>query len=504
MWRACGPSTPSCATFFKGLILFFAAFGLALYGTAPPAGARKIRAFGLKLLWEYPLGDISFHVRAGHTPDSFVRFSPNGHLLAVGTLKGDLLVFESASGRLLFRKRVPEAMVKRVAFSPDGKTLYYGEQSPEGAVCALRVPHGRLLWCFSTAGDVLRGEPPAPGDVYGVYRLPGIYRLKVLSGGDLLVLAVHSWYDRGVRAWRRLSRLYRLSPEGHIRWAYPTSGPAPVTIIYADSDPLGHRVALVALTPSEYPPDRRNPGPPPGSFVVLDGKDGTEIFGYSIPPLRPYFDRVSAWESVAVSPAGRFAALGTGDGRLFLFDLKRLRLHRTLSLATPIVLGGFPVSASLGYGLFGPRGILYVISGESTLPYGMPLSVDRPAGPHPAARTLWAIDPESGRILWRFTSPVRLQGLSVDREGRTLAVCTGAFRRKNLSVRQFGVLTFDLKREDGGLSRLSGYFPTAGICFFHLAVSPDGSLVAAVESPWRDELDRLFGRHRLLLLRRSP
>ncbi len=466
--------------------------------------AQKIKAFGLELLWDYPLGDVSFQVRAGHTPDSFVRFSPDGRYLALGTFSGRLLLFQSSTGRILWEKKIPEAMVKRVAFSPQAKILYYGEQGPEGAVCAVKVSSGKTLWCFSTARDLLRGEPPAPGDVYGIYQLPGIYRLRVLPGGDLLVLGVHSWFDRRVRAWRRLSRLYRLSPEGRVRWAYPASGPAPVTIIYADSDPTGDRVALVSLLPSEYPEDLRFPGPPPQSFVALSGETGRETFRYLLRPLRPYFDRVSAWESVAVSPDGRFAALGTGDGRLFLFDLTVPKLSRILSLATPILFGNFPVSATLGYGLFGPRGILYILSGESTLPYGLPLSVDRPAGPHPAARTLFALDPETGHILWRFTSPVRLQGLAVDTRGQTLAVSAAAFRRENLRVRQFGVLVFDLRGRGGGLSRLSGYFPTEGTCFFHLAVSPDGSLIAAVETPWRDELGRLFGKHRLLVLRRIP
>ncbi|RUM87466.1 MAG: hypothetical protein DSZ24_06090, partial [Thermodesulfatator sp.] len=192
------------------------------------------------------------------------------------------------------------------------------------------------------------------------------------------------------------------------------------------------------------------------------------------------------------------------DGRLFLFDLERGRLKTLLSLATPMVLGDLPVSASLGYGLFGPDGLLYVVSGESTLPYGMPLSVDRPAGPHPAARTLWALDPETGRILWRFVSPFRLQGLAISANARTLAAAAGAFRRRDVSVRQFGVLVFNLRKKGGGLSRLSGYFPTAGPCFFHLAVSPDGTLVAAVETPWRDEWGRLYGKYRLLVLRGGP
>ncbi|MBX6423252.1 PQQ-binding-like beta-propeller repeat protein [Thermosulfurimonas sp. F29] len=467
--------------------------------TGPVRGEGR-EAFGLRLLWDYPLGEAGFYVRAGHSPDAHLAFSPDGRLLALGTFDGRLLLFDTRNGKVLLRRKIPEAMVKRVAFSSEGRMLYYGLQGPEGRICALALSGKKTFWCRSTAGDLLRGQPPAPGDIYGIYRLPGIYRLKVLPDGSLLVLALHSWYDRKVRAWRRRSRLYHLSPQGELLWAYPPRGPAPVTLIYADSSLSGETVAVVSLLPSEAPEDKDLEGPPPQSLIILSGRDGRELWRYSLKPLRPYFDRVAAWESVAVSAGGRFVALGLSDGRLFIFDLAEKRI-RLVSLATPIILGGLPVAATVGYGLFGPEGDLYVVTGESTLPYGMPLSVDRPAGPHPAARTLWAIDPATGRIIWRFISPLRLQGLAISRNGRTLAVATGAFRRAGVRIHQFGVLVFDLHRSGGGLERLSGYFPTSGNCFFHLAVSPDGNLVAAVETPWRDDKDRLRGSYRVIMLR---
>ena len=462
----------------------------------------EVKAYGLSLLWSHDLGDVSFHVRGGHTPDTFLSFSNNGRFLALGTLEGDLLVFESRSGQVVLKRKIPEAMVKKLAFSPEDDVLYYGEQGPEGSVCALSFPGGQEKWCFSTARDLGRGEPPPPGDLYAIYHQPGIYRLEVLKGGDLLVLANHSWYDSRRRIWRRLSRLYRLNPEGRLRWAYPRKGPAPLTMIYADADAAGKRIGVMALLPSEDPEDLRLFGPRPQSFLLLDGRDGSLLWQYSIEPLKPYFDRVSAWESVSLSPEGRLAGVGTSDGRLFLFDLEEKKA-KVLSLATPILIGGFPVSATLSFGLFGPDGRFYVITGESTLPFALPLLVDRPAGPHPAARSLFAVEPE-GTISWRFHSPFRLQGLAVSRNGRVLAVGSAAFRKEGFRVKQFGVLVFRLWGEGGGLSRLLGYFPTAGICFFHLAVSPEGDLVAAVETPWRDEWGRIHGKYRLILLKVMP
>ncbi len=506
MQKPCVRFTPSCAIFYRGLLnrLFLVfCLTLALWASFPALClASQVKAFGLALRWKYELRDVSFYVRAGHTPDVYLSFSRDGKRLALGTFEGDLLVFEAATGKIILKKKIPEAMVKRVAFSPDGETLYYGEQGPQGAVCALSLSDGSRKWCFETARDLKRSAPPPAGDLYGIYHLPGIYRLKVLSEGDLLVLGVHSWFDRKRRNWRRLSRIYRLDREGRLKWAYPEKGPAPVTIIYADSDPSGETVAAVALLPSEDETDlRRLSGPPPQSFLVLEGKGGNLIFSYRLKPLKPYFDRISAWESVAVSRDGRWGALGTSDGRLFFFDLKQRSLKKAFSLATPILIGGFPVSATLSYGVFGPRGNFYIISGESTLPYGMPLTIDRPSGVHPSARTLFALTGGEG-IGWRFSSPLKLQGLAISRNGKTLAVATAPFRHGKARVRQFGVLVFDLERRGGGLEKLVGYFPTQGTCFFHLAVSPDGRLVAVVELPWKDELGRLFGKHRLLMLER--
>ena len=490
MRKVCGSSTPLFAIIFS--LVFF---------LLKNSSGQEIKAYGLKLLWTYPLGDVSFHARAGHSPDSFVTFSPDGRYLALGTYDGRILVFNSRSGKLIFGKKIPEAMIKKLTFSPDGKILYYGEQSPEGKVCALELCRRKTLWCFSTEKDLQRGTPPPPGDLYGIYHLPGIYRLKTLASGDLLALGVHTWFDRKRRLWRRLSRIYRLDPGGKLIWAYPWQGPAPATIIYADSDPRGEKVAAIALLPSEDSLDHKKfKGPPPQSFLALDGKTGRPLFFYPLKPLRPYFDRVAAWESVAISPDACWAAIGTADGRLFIMDLTNKKLARVLKLATPIKLGPFPVSASLGYGLFGTK-TLFVLSGESSIPYGMPLAIDRPSGPHPAARTLFAIDPKRGKILWRFVSPFKLQGLALSADGRYLAVAAAAFRRENKSFKQFGILLFDLKKRGGGLSKFCGYFPTQGTCFFHLAISPEGELVAVVENPWQDSWGRLFGKHRLLVLK---
>ena len=456
------------------------------------------RVPGISLLFRIPLEDVSFYVRAGHPPDAFLAFSPDGGLLAVGTFLGRLIVTSTKDGRILWQKRIPEAMVKRVAFSQDGRTIYFGEQSPDGFIYAVSATDGHPRWRFRLADDLLPGTPPEKGDIYGIYRQPGCYRLKVLEDDDLLVLGIHSWPDKKRGYWRRLSRVYRLSPSGRLRWAWPREGPAELSLIYADSDKKGLRVAVVSTLPSDQlPPEYPYT---PGTIYVLDGQRGKEVGRYRIPPLRPYYDRVSVWESVAVDPQGEFAVVATSDGRGFIIDLKKIKPSKILALGTPIMVGGLPVSAMSSYSLISPRREIYFQTDTSSIPYGLNVSGNRPAGPHPNANTIWAVNPR-GHILWRFSAPFRFQGLASDARGKVLATAAGASARGREASHQYGVFVFKTTRPGGGLEKLIGYYPTRGPVFFHLALSPDGNLLALCETPYLDELGRQIGSYQVHVLK---
>ncbi len=477
-----------------GLVWLF--FFFSILFCSPLWALEEGKVKGIEVLYTRPLEDVSFYVRAGHQPDAFLAFSPRTRFLAVGTFLGYLRVYEVSSGRLVWQRHIPEGMIKRIAFSPSGQVIYYAEQSPDGYLYAARSRDGQILWRFRLADDLHTGEPPAQGDVYGIYREPGCYRLQVLEDGDLLVLGLHSWYDQKARLWRRLSRVYRLSPQGHLRWAWPKDGPAPLTLIYAEADPKGKVVAVVSTSPADDYPS--NYPYPPGAFFLLNGRTGQEEWIYKIPPLRPYYDRVSVWESVRVTPDARLALVGTADGRALLLNLQTHQVE-TLMLGAPLRIGGFPVAAVISYGL-ATQDTLYFVTGDSSVPYAMPLAVDRPAGPHPRAETLFALD-RQGHITWRFGVGFRFQGLAADYKGRWLAVAVGASRRGLHKRRQFGVFVFDTSRPGGGLEKFWGYFPTQGPCFFHLAWAHEGNILAVVETPYLTQESRLEGAYRLWVLR---
>jgi len=461
-------------------------FGLIFFILSGVSWA-EVRVPRVKESWIFTLEDVSFYARAEHFPDAHLAFSSDGHYLALGTFTGRVLLFTLKPLKLLWERRIPEGMAKRVAFSPDSKILYVGEQGPDGCLYAFFTSNGKEYWRFCLAKDLERGTPPEKGDIYGIYRQPGIYRLLVLPSGDLLILGIHSWYDKDCRCWRRLSRLYRLTPSGKLSWTWPERRPAPLTFPYADTNRDGSLIGLVSTLPSEG--DAGSSPFTPETFYLLDGK-GREIWRYRLEPLRPYFDRVSVWESVGISPKGEKALIGTADGRAIFLDLFNKKIYKVFSLGAPIKIGEIPVTAHVSYGLFAPDGKAFVVTASSSIPYGMPLAVNRPAGPHPNANTLFALQP--GKVLWRYAVGFHFQGLATDARGKFLAVAAGASKRDFERIYQFGVFVFETDSGD-----LLVYYPTEGPCFFHLALSPSGRYVALVETPFLTEQELVKGSYRL-------
>lgn len=483
----------------KRLILFLLAIFL-LFSHPQYLNATTIPITpALQLKYRIKLGDVSFYARAGHFTDAFMRFSPNGKLLAIGTFLGKIILVNAKTGAILWEHRVYEGMVKKIDFSPDSQTIYYGEQSPDGFIYAANAETGHIKWRFSMTKDLKLGIPAPKGDIYGIYREPGCYRLKVLKNGNILVLGIHSWPDHKLGYWRRLSMIWLLSPDGHVIWKWPKRKPIELSLYYADADPNGNYVATVAILPSDKLP--ANYPYTPGTVYVLNGKTGKEIAHYKMKPLKPYYNSVSIWESVAVDPLDKFVVVGTSDGRGFIFDLKTLKPIKILHLATPIIIGGIPVAATATYVEVDSKRTIFFQTSSSSIPYGLPVQANQPAGPHPNAQTIFAVSP-NGKILWRFHAPFKFQGFASDISSRILATVAGAASRmvSERRTKQFGIFVFNLEKKGGGLEKLLGYFPTIAPLFFHLAVSPDAKLIAACETPYINEKGRLVGTYQVDVL----
>jgi hypothetical protein len=189
-----------------------------------------------------PLGNADYYAKVGNHPNTFVKFSPDNTLLVIGTMMGHIMVVEVYTNKTLWDKKVAEGMVKRIDFSPDGKRIYFGEQSVDGFIYSAETYTGKILWKFRLADNLQQGSPLNKNDAQDIYDKPGCYQLKVLNNGDVIVLGIHSWGD-----WRDrnkcvcLSQIYRLSSEGKIIWSFPADKPIYYTVVFMDCDMDGKK-----------------------------------------------------------------------------------------------------------------------------------------------------------------------------------------------------------------------------------------------------------------------
>jgi len=296
----------------------------------------------------------------------------------------------------------------------------------------------------------------------------------------------------------RLCRVYRLSPEGAVRWAFPQDGAMPLGLIHVDGDAAGRRVAVLAAsaagnTPEDLPFK-------PGSIYVLDGQTGALVGGHTFQPLKPYFEQVEFWQSVSVGPQGKLASLGVHDGRTFLVDLDTVEIQDTFTFGAPIMISGVPVSARATYTHLAPDSAAYFQTSNSSVPYAGKLKhVVAPPGPHPWANTIHAVG-ENGRVRWRYRSGHEYQNFWTSAEGRWLATCVN--RDDERTGRDAGGMLFDTHRPGGGSAKFVFYYRVEGLTFFHADLARDGSAFALVEVPYQDpQTGMLVGSYQVHVVR---
>ena len=439
------------------------------------------------------LGDVARMVVAGApAPDTDLAFSPDGAALAVGSFRGEVLVIDVATLAVTARRQLAEAMVRRVAWSPDGKTLYAGEQSPDATLHALDPATLADRWTLPLAERVGRSSLPAGEDLYGVYSLPGVYGLDVLADGDLLVAAAHGWTEAdGTR--KNRSQLLRVSPGGAVRSTWPAE-PADAVLLHPAVDAVGGRVAIPVTRSAS---GDAAPELPIGGLQLLDLATLAPAGALVVPPLTPWFTTTYLWQAQDVSAAQDTVLLGLGDGRVVLGDL-RGTIRTTVGAGSPVMAGDVPIAVSVGHGLIHGDEALYLTSGTN-IPWGAAAPDLRPPSAHPAENSLFAVGLD-GAPRWSFHGPWAVQGLTLAPDGRTLVV--GAGERTSDARRDlYGALLFDLGGEErSGNARILTTCVTEGPVFFRHAVSTQG-VVALAEVPFPTGDGGVGGAYRVELFR---
>ena len=135
--------------------------------------------------------------------------------------------------------------------------------------------------------------------------------------------------------------------------------------------------------------------------------------------------------------------MGLGDGRVRLVDANE-GIQLELEPGVPLVAADVPIAASIDGVLIRDNEVL-ISTIDTLIPYGAAAPELRPPTAHPGSNRLQMHDME-GELLWTWTGPYQLSGMTLSPDDETLILGTGdrnTDRRKDL----FGALVFDLEQK---------------------------------------------------------
>ena len=409
--------------------------------------------------------------------------------LAVATDRGHIAIVQPITGETLWKTRISEGYVRHVAFSADNTLLYIGEQAADGFIYCydLTTDTPKLRWKYRTADDIETSTPNNPESVYAWVSYPGQSCMRTLPNGDLLVAGVHSWTQNEKPQKRSL--LYRFDAKtGDVKWKYPREGAMSKIMRWFDVSADGKVIALVT--------DKSGKGT--GTLSVLDGTAGTEKWKSDIEPLSPYFEGVTFWRGVSMSPDGKYVNVTTDDGRAFIFDINRSEPIWKQNLASPLEVSGVPIIATTGT-IGATEAAAFFVTGDTYIPYHLQKGAQRPSTLHPNGMTLFAYS-WGGEKVWQWKLENMPQGLRIDAKSRYAALAVSK-RSQNPNDSLHGISVFDLTAKGSGLAKYLYTYRTEGqLPYDTLAISPDGSIIAIVEMPIVMPDETLRGKNRVHLL----
>ena len=426
--------------------------------------------------------------------------APYTHKLAVATDSGHLAVLQTLSGKTLWKTRISEGYVRRMAFSPDNSLLYISEQAADGFIYCYNfaAAESTLRWKYRTADDIETSTPSNPDSVYAWVSYPGPVCMRTLDNGDLLVASVHSWTENDTP--RKMSQLYRFDSEtGDVIWKWPHEGATSQIIRWFDVSADGKTLGLVTDSGHNLqgsPTDENGAGN--GKLVVLNTADGTEKWHAAIEPLREYFPQVTFWRGVSISPDGKFINVTTDDGRAFIFDVNAPEPIWQENLTTPLEVSGIPIVATSGTIGATDAAALFV-TGDTYIPYHLRKGAQRPSAAHPNGMTLFAYS-WTGEKIWQWQLENMPQGLRIDERDRYAALSVSK-RTQDPNESLHGVSVFDLTADGSGLSKYLYTYRTEGqLPYDTLAISADGAFIVVVEVPIAMPDETVRGKNRVHVL----
>ncbi len=350
----------------------------------------KVGMARAELVWETPpLISRSWLIRNGiyyrawswwSYFQGYVTVSPNGKYVVVGTVKGELYIYNASSGSLIKKLVFPLGEIPRtIRFTPDGKYMIVGVWSRKGLLIIYSTrdwtPIAKLVLDRYVAG-------PSNATVQTIIKEPWLavipYYAVVSPNSDIVYITIVEryvnpktqspqyipvtydlaeiypqirekyrhyystvWVDK--HYWSRIIA-YDISTR-RVLWIWPRDHPAYVDIPILALSGNGKYLAAASFW-GVYP---KNPVAwHMGEVWVLDAATGKLLYTYSPLPPIPYMNHTSIWNGLAFADNGKYLTIVTGEGRIVVLDnYKSVITHRPIIVWDKDIVEFIPTQAFL-------------------------------------------------------------------------------------------------------------------------------------------------------------
>jgi outer membrane protein assembly factor BamB len=441
------------------------------------------------------LEDASQLASIGNFPDTDAQFDRQTEHLAIGSYYGFVRLYSLKQKRVLWEKKLSEGMAKRVQFSPDGKTLYVGEQSVDGFFYAFETATGNELWKYRLADDIETSTPPQADDMYGIYSLPAVFRIQVVDEQSILVAGLHSWFDG--KTYQRKSKLYSFSANGSLNWSFPQKA------LRANIQHFDATKEFIAFSVSGLQKEFASESIiKESSVVLLSTATGELLDQQQLQPLKPYFDRVTFWQSINLEPSNQFVTMGSYDGRGFHFPIKNGQFSEpvTHNFGTPIFADSVPIMAGISF-TDAISNIGFYSVNQSSIPYSYAKDngLNSPPMLHPASGSIFAVN-QDGTIIWKHQDGLVYSAIDHSQNEQWL-LATIDDKTENREKGLFGFTLFkQTKNAALPFEKIYTYNSLVPV-FFNGAISNNGLFKLCVTSPFipqKDDVPR--GRYQIQIV----
>ncbi len=312
--------------------------------------------------------------------EGYVTVSPDGKYVVVGTVKGELYIYDAKTGQLVKKITFPLGQIPRTTrFTPDGKYMIVGVWSRRGLLIVYDVKNWNVVSRIELDKYVMG---PSNATVQTIIKQPWLavipYYIVVNPKRDIIYVTIVERYVNPksqspqyvpvkydlAKIYPEIGKKYRhyyamvwvdkyywsriIAYDIHTKkvvWIWPRDRPAYVDIPILAISSNGKYLAAASFWGIYI----RNPVKwHMGEVWVLNASNGELLYEYSPTPPIPYINHTSIWNGLAFADNGKYLIVVTGEGDVIVLNnTKSIEMHRPVILWHESIVEFIPTQAFL-------------------------------------------------------------------------------------------------------------------------------------------------------------